>query len=111
MKLTLERFGGVAGLPARPLSVDTSAIPSADGAELEALATRAMSTALAADENAGAKRDSFSYQLTIEAAGESRVIAFDATQTRSRSNDALRQLVSALRLRAKVASGAAGDPS
>ena len=93
MRLTLERFGGIAGIPAKPLIVDTAALPSAQAAQLEALAERVLHES-APQQSRGANRpDAFAYELTIEAPQARRVIGFDYAQ----ASAALRELVSAMR--------------
>ena len=97
MKLTLERFGGVAGMPAKPAVVDTAALASSEAAQLEALAKRALANQAGARAAAQAKPDAFAYELTIDDGGGSHVLAFDFEH----AGDALKELVSAVRAHAK----------
>jgi hypothetical protein len=97
MKITLERFGGLAGVPARPLVVDTNSLAQPAAAELEALATHALQSVPSAPGARGTKPDSFAYELTVEDANGSRVLAFDYEH----ANDEVKRFVSALRAQAK----------
>jgi hypothetical protein len=100
MKLTLERFGGVAGMPAKPVVVDTAALASSEAARLEALAKRALACTKAGGRRAAqAKPDAFAYELTIDDGGCSRVLAFDFDD----ATDAVKELVTAVRTQAKRA--------
>jgi hypothetical protein len=99
MKITLERFGGVTGMPAKPLVIDTATLASDEAAQLEALAKRALAGSGRA-RNA-AKPDAFAYELTVEDDGASHVIPFDFEQ----AGDPVKELVSAVRARAKRGPG------
>ena len=88
MRLTLERFGGLAGIPAKPLVVDTALLPEQRAKQLERLVEGLV------DKSSQASRpDAFGYELTIEKDGARRVISFDYAT----ASDALKQLVQALR--------------
>ena len=89
MLLTLERFGGLAGVPAKPLVVDTAGLPEARAKLLERLAQSVL------DETSEhvPQPDAFGYELMIETEQGRRVISFDYTG----ASDALKQLIQALR--------------
>jgi hypothetical protein len=99
MRLTLERFGGLAGLPAKPLILDTSTLPTAQAEQVELLAQRVLDESHAGDEGkppakaAAPKPDSVSYELTIEASKKRKAIPFD----NAHASEALRELVKAVR--------------
>ena len=99
MKLTLERFGGVAGMPAKPVVVDTTTLASSEAAQLEALARRALAdqTGARSAAQAAPKPDAFAYELTIDDVGSSHVLAFDF----ERAADAVKELATAVRAHAK----------
>jgi hypothetical protein len=89
MRLTLERFGGLAGVPAKPLVVDTAGLPEQRAKSLERLAESVL------DERPRQEPqpDAFGYELTIETEQGRRVIAFD----HGSASDALAQLIKELR--------------
>lgn len=99
MRLTLERFGGLAGLPAKPLILDTSTLPDAQAQHIESLAQRVLDEGIAPTKAAAPKPDAVSYELTIEASKKRKSIPFD----NAHASDALRELVKAIRA---VSSGA-----
>ncbi|HEX4352863.1 MAG TPA: protealysin inhibitor emfourin [Polyangiales bacterium] len=88
MKLTLERFGGVAGLPAKPLVIDTAQLDANERQRIEALAARALD-APAADGGGRIQPDSFHYELTVD----EQTRSFEFTH----ASHVLRELVAALR--------------
>lgn len=90
MRLTLERFGGIAGVPAKPLVVDSQSLAAPRAVQLEALAREVLRETQPDPVQAP---DSFGYELTIETEAERRVIAFDYAQ----ASAALRELLTALR--------------
>jgi hypothetical protein len=101
MKITLERFGGVAGIPAKPVVVDTAALGSSEAAQLEALAKRALACKAGARSAAQAKPDAFAYELTIDDGAGSHVLAFDFES----AADGVKELVTAVRTQAKRTPG------
>jgi hypothetical protein len=93
MRLTLERFGGIAALPTKPLILDTSTLPAAQAQELESLAQRVLGEGVAPTTEAAPKPDAMSYELTIEAANRRQAFAFDNAQ----ASPTLRELLKAMR--------------
>lgn len=94
MRLTLERFGGIAALPAKPLILDTSTLPQAEAEQLEKLAQHVLDERPAAAKKVAApKPDAVSYELTIEAPKQRTAIPFDHPQ----ASESLRELVKAMR--------------
>lgn len=91
MRLTLERFGGLAGIPAKPLVVDTATLPEPRAQQLERLAACVLDEAGASQQ--APHPDAFGYELTIETDRARRVISFDYAT----ASDALKQLIQALR--------------
>jgi len=93
MRLTLERFGGIAALRAKPLILDTSDLPQAQADQLESLAQRVLDEGAAPTKKATPKPDAMSYELTIEASKQRKAIAFDSAQ----ASESLRELLKAMR--------------
>jgi hypothetical protein len=93
MRLTLERFGGLAGLPAKPLILDTVSLPEAQAQHIESLAQCVLDEGGAPPKTAAPKPDAVSYELTIEASKKRRAFPFD----NANATEALRELVKAVR--------------
>ena len=93
MRLTLERFGGLAGLPAKPLILDTTTLPEAQAEHIESLAQRVLDEGTAPAKAAAPKPDAVSYELTIEASKKRKAIPFE----NAHASEALRELVKAVR--------------
>ena len=93
MRLTLERFGGIAALPAKPLILDTSTLPEAQAKQLESLAQHVLDESPAPANKAAPKPDALSYELTIEASKKRKAIPFD----NAHASESLRDLVKAMR--------------
>lgn len=79
MRLTLTRYGGIAGKPRPPIVIDTSTIRADDAERLVELVRAANlkpgNTELAHDPKA---RDAFGYELEVtDDDGQKRSIAFD----------------------------------
>ena len=91
MRLTLERFGGLRGVPARPLVVDTGGLPEPRAKLIEGLAASVLGESGASQH--APQPDAFGYELTIETGEGRRVISFDYAN----ASDALKQLLKELR--------------
>jgi hypothetical protein len=95
VRFVLSRFGGVAGIPGRPVTVDTSRLPRERAIRLEDLVIRSNFYDLPAELGSGQNNpDAFGYELSVtDDAGQSHQVAFDAAAL----SGPLGELVAALR--------------
>jgi hypothetical protein len=106
MKLTLERFGGIAAIRKPPLVVDTAKLSKSDAERIETLASQVLSArkpsvrarAPAPPPAPTATPDAVSYELAISADDAEHSLSFDHTT----AGDTVQQLVAALRAAAKA---------
>jgi hypothetical protein len=103
MRIEFRMDGGIAAFPglSKPISIDCDALPPAETARLRALVERAGILSRGRKKGAPQSPDARSYTIGVDDGGQCRTL----TVTEPIADDALRDLVTALRAHADAQRG------